>query len=80
MGEDPKPLSVTDLVAEDDEFPLFMGEDGGVITRELPLLLLPLPLLPAILEDEGIFPIVLIMSKNKERSLIRSSYEPLSCT
>ena len=87
MGEETKPLPDVNL-DDDDELLVCMGEGGGVIPRELPFILpLPPPLLlvptmslmEEILEDDECpCSMVLIISKNKERSFIRSSYEPLS--
>ncbi len=84
-GEETKPLPDVNL-DEEDELPVCMGEGGGVIPREPPFILpLPLLLLTAMSlmeemleDDECPCSMVLIISKNKERSFIRSSYEPLS--
>ena len=61
-----------------DEGRLCIGVEGGVAVVPKRLDMLSRPPSPAELDGEGDFSMVLIMSKNKERSLIRSSYVPLS--
>ena len=85
MGEEAKSAAGNEDFNGEEWLPPCMGEGGGVAITTLLLLLLLLLLLSLLLlvvefEGDGDFSMVLIISKNKERSLIRHSYVPLSCT